>query len=176
MRLKTQRRVIYATMGLTVLALIGGFAAATLTTNVTSPGQNGYTISAPGNTIYGGHQPTEQLQYTQATDGTSGGCSVNGADVAASAGATSAEVFVNGTVTCQTTNPDWFEGITFTSGTLPVTSVSDLFVITCSDNPSISVTVSFSALPMGSVVTTTILYEVGSNANPVACEIAVSGS
>jgi len=30
MRLKTQRKVIYATMGLTVLALVGGFAAAAL--------------------------------------------------------------------------------------------------------------------------------------------------
>lgn len=52
MRLKTQRRAIYAAMGLTVISLVGGFALASVQlgqTNTTSQGSQTTTItSVPG--------------------------------------------------------------------------------------------------------------------------------
>jgi hypothetical protein len=45
MRLKTQRKVIYATMGLTVLALIGGFGLANLQLGSTNTVQQGSLVT-----------------------------------------------------------------------------------------------------------------------------------
>jgi hypothetical protein len=48
MRLKTQRKVIYATMGLTVLALIGGFGLANLQLGSTNTVQQGSIVTTVG--------------------------------------------------------------------------------------------------------------------------------
>lgn len=172
MRLKTQRRAIYAVMGLTVLALVGGFAAATLITTVTSGGQNGYNVTAPTGTMYAGGTQTTNLIQTTAT-----ACTPNDGTVTPASAATTANVYVTGEVTCQTSTADWFEEITFTSTAVTTTAPEDAFAITVSTNAPITVNVNYSGLTVAtSTVATHIFYELGPSGTAVTSSIGITGS
>jgi hypothetical protein len=175
MRLKTQRKVIYTTMALTVLALVGGYAAAQLTSSVTSGNQNGFTFSAPANTMYSGTTPSASLVYTQVPGGQS--CTSTGGTVNAASAATTANAYLTGQATCQTSASDFFEEYTFASGTVSTATPSDTFTISCTGFADESVTIAYSGLTSGtSTVTTSIYYELGGSAVSVACTIVVNGS
>lgn len=155
-------------MGLTVLGLIGGFAAASLTAPVSSSEQNGFAFSAPSNTIYATSTPWDSLVFTTAS-----ACTANGGDVETTS--TTAYVFITGPVTCQTASSDFFEEYTF-PGTLNAGSATDLFSITYGPLPPINVTVSYSGLAAHDAVTTNIYVEIGSTASELPCAVVVSGS
>lgn len=168
------RKTVYIGTAVAVVALVAGFAAAALTAPVASTGQNGFGVSAPGDTIYGasGSSQSTSLVWTQATV-----CSVTGDTVAPASGAVLASVFVSGPAMCQTGSPDWFEEINFTSAAVTSTGPSDLFTITVGSESSISVTVTYSGLTSGtSVVTTSVLYELGPSASATTAAIAINGS
>ena len=172
MRLRTQRKVIYVTMGLTVLALVGGFAAAQLTGPGTTNNQNGFTFSAPADTIYGGTNPTANLVVTMAPT-----CTASGGDVEAASGVTTVSVYLTGQTICQTTDNDFFEEYTFTSNAVGTAAVTDTFTISCSGFADEQVTTSFSGLTAGtSTVTTNIYFELGGSATSTSCIIGVTGS
>jgi hypothetical protein len=172
MRLKTQRKVIYTTMALTVLALVGGYAAAALTAAGTTSHQNGFTFSAPADTIYGGTTPTANLVVASA-----GTCTPNGNTVTASSGATSANAYISGQGACVPSTDDFFEDYTFTSNAVgSATSPSDTFSISCTGFANEAVTIAYSGLTGTDTVTTNIYYEVGGSAPSVSCIIAVTGS
>ena len=172
MRLRTRRKIVYATTVLTLLALVGGYAAATLISTVTSSGQNGFNVTAPTNTIYGGGSQTTDL-----VDTTASVCTPNGGTVAPASGVTTANVYVTGEVACQTSTADWFEELSFHSATVSSATVTDTFCITVSSNPPICVTVTFTGLTPGtSTVTANIFYELGASAVAVPSDVAVNGS
>jgi len=171
MRLKTQRKMIYATMGLTVLALVGGFAAAALTAPGNTSNQNGFSFTAPGNTIYSGTTPTENLAFT-----TPSSCTAGGGTVTAPGAATSSSVYVAGQVACLG-GADWFEDFSFTSNAVGgATAPSDTFAISCGTFATVTVTVAYTGLVGADHVTTDIFYEVGTSGSSVACAISVNGS
>jgi hypothetical protein len=78
MRLKTQRTVVYAVMGLTVLALVGGFVAASLSLGG-SPSTS--VQGAQGTTV----TPVEGLSWVSTTLVVSTGTDTNGCTTAATA-------------------------------------------------------------------------------------------
>lgn len=155
-----------------VLAMVSGFAMAALVSTITSGSQNGYTVTAPGTTMYNGGTQSTNLVFTKAT-----ACTANGGTVAPANTVTTANVYVTGEVACQTATSDWFEEISFTSTPVPVTGPSDVFAITVSTNAPISVTVTYSGLTVSvSIVTTNVFYEVGGSGTGVGSDIGISGS
>lgn len=171
MRKTLQRRTIYAATIVTILAMVTGFAVASLTSTVSSTNQNGFTVTAPGDTMYSA-APTTALVWVQAS-----ACTSSGGTVAPSSGATTANVYITGEVACQASSFDWFEEISFTSGTVPTSGPSDVFSITVNGNSAISVTVTYAGLTAGtSIVTTNIYYEVGGSGTAVPVHIGITGS
>jgi len=172
MRLKTQRKVVYTTMALTVLALVGGYAAAALTAAGTTNNQNGFTFSAPTDTIYGGGSATATLATTQASS-----CTVSGGTVTPASGVTTASAYVTGETACQSAANDFFEEFTFTSTPVTTAAPSDTFTVSCTGHADESVTFAYSGLTVGtSVVTTNIYYELGGSGTAAACDVGVTGS
>jgi len=172
MRLRVRRRVVYVTMGLTVLAMIGGFAAASLISTVTSGGQNGFNVTAPTGTMYGGGSESTNLTFVKAP-----ACTSSGGTISPGSGVLVSNVYVTGEVACQTASADWFEKLSFTSTAVPSVSPSDTFEITVSTNAPIEVTVMYSGLTAGtSIVTTNIYYEIGASGTAVTSDIGITGS
>jgi hypothetical protein len=168
------RRAVYLGTIVAIAALVAGFAAAALTTTITASQQNGFGVTAPGNTMYSG---TGASQSTNIVFTTAGTCTASGGTVAPASGTTTANVFVTGEVACQTSAADWFEEISFTSTTVPSVSPSDVFAITVGSNAPISVTVSYAGLTAGtSVVTTNVFYELGSSATATSSAVGITGS
>ena len=170
---RSKRSMVYVATIVAVLAMVSGFAMASLISTITTGGQNGYNVTAPGTTIYGAagfSQKTSLLNTTAAA------CTANGGTVAPAAGATTADVYVTGEVTCQTINADWFELISFTSGSTSNANPMDIFAITVGAHPPISVTVTYSTLTTPTTVTTNIYYELGPTGTAVAAGIGISGS
>ena len=168
------RRTVYIGTIVAVAALVAGFAAASLTSTITSTGQNGFGVTAPGNTMYSGSGASQSTNLVFTTAST---CSTSGGTVAPGSGAMSANVYVAGEVACQTGYADWFEEISFTSVAVPSAGPSDVFAITVGTNSPISVTVTFAGLTAGtSVVTTNVFYEVGASATPTTSAVAITGS
>ena len=169
---KMKRRTVYVATIVAVLAMVGGFAMATLITTVTSGGQNGYNVQAPGTTMYNGGSQSTTLVFITAPS-----CTASGGSVNPSSGATTADVYVTGEVGCQATTADWFEEISFTSTAVPSASPSDVFAITVGANAPISVTVAYTGLTMGtSIVTTNVYYELGTSGTAEASDIGITGT
>jgi hypothetical protein len=85
MRLKTQRTVIYVAMGLTMAALVGGYAAANLAAGVTNSQQQGtHTTSISPVSGLDWSSTTLQMGGSLGSNScaTAGGCSVTSASVA----------------------------------------------------------------------------------------------
>lgn len=113
MRLRTQRRVIYATMGLTVLALVGGFAAATLTlggpTATVQQGSQTTTVTGVTGLSY---TSTALVEVTSAPSGACGSSAASSCDVSAT-GVASCVGGLAGSTTCAV--GDWVEQVSLTT-------------------------------------------------------------
>ena len=170
---KSRRRTVYLATIVAALALVSGFAMATLVNTITSGNQNGYNVTAPGDTIYAGGSHVTNLPYQTASACTL----IGGSTVSPASGTTTADVYISGEVTCQAATPDWFEEVTFNSTVVPVTGPSDVFSITVGSNTPISVTVTFSGLTVGtSIVSTSIFYELGPSGTAVTSDIGITGT
>jgi hypothetical protein len=169
---KMKRRTVYVATVAAVLAMVGGFAMASLISTISSGGQNGYNVQAPGNTMYGGGSQSTNLVFTTAP-----GCTSSGGSVNPSSGTLTADVYVSGPASCQTSTADWFEEISFTSIAVPSATPSDVFTITVGANSPVTVTVTYSGLTSGtSIVTTNVFYELGMSGTAGTCDIGITGS
>jgi hypothetical protein len=170
-----QRRWIYLVVGLVVVALVGGFAAADLTSTVTVLGQNGFSFNAPPNTIYGlpGSKATASLSA-----GIAPACTLTGKTVNVPSGDSSVDVYLSGETACNTTSLEYFEWFSFASGPLggAAPSPSDTFAISCDSVATVEVTITYAGLTSTSVVTTNVYYDLGPTASSAPCTVTINGS
>lgn len=165
MGIKLRRKSVYIGTIVAMLAMVGGLAMATFVTDLTTGGQNGYSVTSATGTSYASGTPTVNLVWT-----TAAACTATG--TVASAGPTQA-VYVTGQVACQTATPDWFEEISF-PGTALVANPVDSFAVTVATNAPITFSVSLTTTATHAI-TTSVFYEVGASATADTSDIGITG-
>lgn len=165
MALKMRRRSVYVGTIIAMLAMIGGLAMASYISTVTTGGQNGYSVTSATGTSYASGTPTVNLVWTTASACTSSG--------SVSPGGPTANVYVSGQATCQTSNPDWFEEISFPGAALVADPV-DQFAVTVGTNSPVTFTVTLTATHL-EAITTNVFYEVGTSATSSTSNIGITG-
>ena len=165
MRLKLRRRSVYVATIVAMVAMIGGLATAAFITSVTTGGQNGYSVTSATGTSYASGTPTVNLVWTTAT-----ACTASGT---VTPGGPTADVYITGQATCQTTNPDWFEVISF-PGLALVADPIDHFAVTVGTNSPVLFNVDLTAT-LGEAITTNVYYEVGASMTSSTSNIGITG-
>jgi len=165
---KIARKAVYGVTIVAILAMCAGFAMAAVFSNIsTNTNQNGFTVTNAGNTIYGvaGSTQTSSLVFV-----TPGACN---SITTPSANQKIASFYVDGQIACATA-PNWYEEVTFVSGTA-VGAATDTFTVSVSTNVN-AIQVVFSGISPTADVTVNVYYALGTGASTTAGDIGVSGT
>jgi len=148
--------------------MTAGFAMATVFSSIsTNTNQNGFTVTNAGNTIYGGGSSTQTSSLVYVTPGACDSLATpaSGADIAS--------FYVDGQIACAT-SPNWYEEVTFVSGST-VSAASDTFTVSVGTNVN-AILVDFSGISPVHTVTVNVYYALGTGASTTAGNIGISGT